>query len=119
MPHYYFHLRDGAAGARDTEGTEFSDHVVARTHAMHVARELMSRAEAERRHWQLDVCDDAGGLLFHLPFSVVDSTIDHLDAQTRQVVERLCQTRGELAEAVFKATIQARARPIAEAWAVP
>src|SRR5436190_8358952 len=74
MPHYFFHLRDGAAGVSDPEGVTLQDKAAARDYAVQVARELMSRCEAKRRHWQLDVRDSRGKILFSVPFVAADST---------------------------------------------
>jgi hypothetical protein len=57
----------------------------------------------------LEVRDAGGCVLFQVPFAAVDRTIDHLDIETRNTVERLCRARRELAETVFKATVQGRA----------
>jgi hypothetical protein len=105
MPLYYFNLRDGSAGVIDPEGTILPDDAAARAYALRVAHELMAHAEAKRRHWQLDVSDDSGEVLFHLPFVAADDTIHGLPATTRRLVERLCQEQRELAEAVFEARL--------------
>ena len=102
MPRYHFHLRDGAAGVTDLEGTNLPGPAAARAYAAQVARELMARAEVKRRHWRLDVSDDTGKVLFNVPFAEVDITINHLCPTTRGLVERLCRNTRELAEAVFE-----------------
>ena len=101
MPRYCFNLRDGGAGVTDPEGTVLPDEVAARAYATYVARELMARAEVKRRHWQLDVSDESGKVLFHVPFVAADDTIDHLSLRTRRLVERLCERQRELAETMF------------------
>lgn len=103
MPRYCFNLRDGAAGVMDPEGTILPDDVAARVYATQIARELMAHAEVERRHWQLDVSDHSGRVLFHLPFVAADATLHCFPATTRRLVEGLCQRQRELAEAVFEA----------------
>jgi hypothetical protein len=65
----------------------------------------MARLEVKRRHWQLDVSDDSGKVLFHVPFAAADHTIDHLAPKTRRLVQRLCQRQRELTEAVFEARL--------------
>src|SRR5262245_13245804 len=105
MPRYHFHLRDGAGGVTDPEGTDLPGSTAARAYAAQVAGELMSRAEKKKRHWQLDVSDATGKVLFDVPFAAVDSTIDHLCPTTRRLVERLCRNTRELAEAVFEARL--------------
>jgi hypothetical protein len=65
-----------------------------------------------RRHWQLDVSDEKGKVLFRVPFATVDTTIDHLAPTTRSLIEQLCRNRRELGEAVFEArlaTLKSRA----------
>jgi hypothetical protein len=105
MPRYYFHLRDGAGGVTDRQGVELHDHAAAREHAAAVGRELMRQAEAKTRHWQLDVSDRRGGVLFRLPFASVDETIGHLPGELRKQIERLCVRQRELAEAVYQARL--------------
>jgi hypothetical protein len=65
----------------------------------------MARAEIKRRHWQLDVSDESGEVLFHVPFVAADDTIDHLSPKTRRLVERLCERQRELAETMFAARL--------------
>lgn len=89
MPRYYFNLRDGTAGVSDPDGTSLPDYAAASERAAQLARELMRQSEVKRRHWQLDVCDERGKVLFNLPFAGVDRTIDHLRPRTRQLVEDL------------------------------
>src|SRR5262245_59346044 len=105
MARYFFNLRDGAAGVSDPEGTNFRDEAAAREYAVQVARELMGRAEAKRRHWQLDVCDGRGKPLFNLPFVAADNTLAPLAPETRRLVERACQNCRELGEAIFEARL--------------
>ena len=105
MPRFYFNLRDGAGGVTDPEGTDLAHQSAARAYATQVARELMGRAEVKRRHWQLEVSDETGKVLFYVPFAAVDITIDHLTPTTRRLVERLCQNKRELAETVFSARL--------------
>src|SRR5262245_35266783 len=89
MPRFHFYLRDGARGVSDPEGTDLPGDTAAKAYATQVAGELMRQAEVKRRHWQLDVSDDTGKVLFHVPFAAVDITIDHLALTTRGLVERL------------------------------
>src|SRR5262245_18762783 len=88
MPRYHFHLCDGAGGVTDAEGTDLPGPAAAGAYAAQVARELMARDEVKRRHWQLEVSDDTGKVLFDVPFAAVDSAIDHLCSTTRRLVER-------------------------------
>jgi hypothetical protein len=105
MPRYYFHLRDGAGGVTDQLGVELPGRAEAEVHATAVARELMRQTETKTRHWQLDVSDRQGRVLFHLPFALVDDTIDHLPGPMREQVERLCARQRELAETVYQARL--------------
>jgi hypothetical protein len=105
MPRYCFNLRDGAAGVMDPEGTVLADEAAAKAYATCIARELMARFEVQRRHWQLDVSDESGKVLFHVPFVDADDTIDHLSPKTRRLIERLCERQRELAETMFAARL--------------
>lgn len=105
MPRYFFNLRDGAGGVDDPDGAELSGEAAAMAYATDVAVELMRWAEAKRRHWQLDVYDEAGKLLFKVPFAAIDPTIDHLVPPLRASIEELCRNKRELAEAVFEARL--------------
>ena len=105
MPRYYFNLRDAAGGINDPEGAVLHDDAAATDYAVQVARELMSRAEAKRRHWQLDVCNDSGRLLFSVPFVAADNTMPPLSPDTRRLVERMCRNHRELGEAIFEARL--------------
>jgi len=53
----------------------------------------------------LDVSDETGKVLFHVPFAAIDIPIDHLAPKTRRLVERLWQNKRELAEAVFESRL--------------
>jgi hypothetical protein len=101
MPTYYYRIRDGAGGIPDSEGTDLPDDGAARKHAMAVIREIARNAEPRTRHWQLDVHDSSGKLLFELPFAALDHTIRHLDRETRRLIERLCEARRTLEETIF------------------
>jgi hypothetical protein len=101
MQTYYFRIRDGAGGIPDCEGTELADDRTARKHAMAVIREIARNAEDRTRHWQLDVHDSSGELLFELPFAALDHTIGHLDGETRRLLERLCDAHRALSESIF------------------
>jgi hypothetical protein len=98
---YFFHLRDGQAGIADLEGTELPDRPSAQAYAIRVARELMRRNELKARAWKLEVCDRDGNPLFALPFAAVDPTLDHLTPPLRETIERLSDTKRDLAETVF------------------
>jgi len=103
MPRYFFNLRDGASGFRDPEGVLLKNGDAATAYATRVARELMSHCEKQRRHWQLDVWDEGGNHVLRLPFATIDRTLDILIKPTRRLVERWCEDRLELEEALSAA----------------
>jgi hypothetical protein len=101
MPVFYFHLRDGNSGLLDNQGQKLSDAAAARAYAVRVARELMRSCELEKRHYRLDVCDEEGCMVAEVPFATVDPTLDHLQPDLRNVVERLSETKREVRETLF------------------
>lgn len=105
MTVYYFHIRDGAGGIVDLEGTELPDQAAAVEHAVEVIRELLRASETKKRLWRLNVCDQAGQTLFTLGFSAVDPTLDHLQQDTRDLIERLCESRRRLAESLHESKV--------------
>lgn len=102
MPTYHFNVQDGAGGLADLEGTMLPDRAAAETHAVEVVRELLKSNETEKRPWCLDVLDGQGQPVFTLQFSSVDPSLDHLPPETRDLVERLSESRRRLAETMFK-----------------
>ena len=102
MTAYYFNIRNGANGIWDPEGTELPDLAAARGHAVDVIRELLKFDEIKKRSWRLDICDATGATLVAVPFSAVDPSLDHLQSGTRDLVDRLCESRRRLAETMFK-----------------
>ena len=69
---YLFNVTDGHAVAADHEGSEQLDAHAIRDEALRTARDLMSDSDRLgrcRRHWRVDVLDEAGGVVFVLPFS--------------------------------------------------
>jgi hypothetical protein len=112
MTMYYFNIHVGAGGVFDPDGTELPDRAAAREHATEVIRELLRFDEARKRTWRLDVCDKRGTTLFEVPFSTVDPSLDHLQAPTRDLVERVCESRRRLAETLFRLqALRLQARP--------
>jgi hypothetical protein len=99
---YYFNVRTGASDMLDPEGTELPDLTAARVHAVEVARELLKSDEVKKRPWRLDVCDRRGAPMVQVLFSTVDSSLDHLESGTRELIERLSESRRRLAETMFK-----------------
>ena len=102
MPIYYFNVQDGAGGLADLEGTELPDRAAAEMHAVEVVRELLKSNETKKRPWCLDVLDGERRPVFSLQFSTVDPSLDHLSADTRELVERLSESRRRLAETMFR-----------------
>ena len=121
MPRFFFHVRNGLGDLVDREGTELPDIMTARTYARDLARELMMRNEARKRHWHVVICDADGHELFDFPFVSVDESIRHLNAKSRRLNEVMCEKGMALAEALFesrmtvlrtRATVaRSRARP--------
>lgn len=121
MPRYFFHVRNGFGGLVDQDGTELPDTLSARNYAGGVARELMLKNEAKKRHWHLIVCDAGRNELFDVPFVTIDESINHLTPDNRRLIEEMCVKRMALAETIFeirlnvlriRATVaRSRARP--------
>jgi hypothetical protein len=87
MPRYTFKLRDDDSGVEDDNGVQLPDVEIAFRYACDVVRELMNAREPSTRSWQLEVYED-GQTVFEIPFVCLDRTLDHLKAQTRNMVER-------------------------------
>jgi hypothetical protein len=70
MPRFYFNVYDDVV-ATDEEGVSLPNLEAARLQALAGARALMaeqvSRGYLVRSHW-IDVVDEAGTLVLHLPF---------------------------------------------------
>ncbi len=88
MPRYTFKLRDADDGVEDHDGVTLPDAETAYRYACDVVCELMKGRERNTRSWQLEVYKDDQEKVFEIPFVRVDQTLDHLDAQTREMVER-------------------------------
>jgi hypothetical protein len=71
MPRFFFNVYDDVV-ATDEEGTELPNLDAARLQALAGARALMaeqvSRGYLVRSHW-IDVVDEAGAVVLHLPFA--------------------------------------------------
>lgn len=98
---FYFNLRDGRAGVSDTEGIDLPNLDAAKVHATEVARELMRCTERKKRSWRMEVNDGEGNSVLTLPFATVDPTLDHLQPELRQLIERVSESQRQLAETVF------------------
>jgi hypothetical protein len=71
MPHFYFHVR-AAVLIQDTEGTQLSGPDAAREEAVNSALEIITdgvRAHESRLHWSIEVADEAGQIIFVVPFA--------------------------------------------------
>jgi hypothetical protein len=112
VPLYYFGVRNGSGSLADEDGIELPNAEAARKYACVLARELMFRNEARKRHWLLFVCDAEGNELLAMPFAAVDESIQHLSPESRLLIQQMSEKRLALAEAVFASrmgVMQARA----------
>jgi hypothetical protein len=74
MPRYFFHLHCGAKTVSDATGAELRDPDQAWEAARTTARELMQAEAAADVHWlscHFEVTDEAGEIVFELPFAEV------------------------------------------------
>jgi hypothetical protein len=80
MPRYFFHFRNRNGLKEDYEGDDLADLVAAKETAMISAREIIADGllgdEAVLGSCSFEVCDEAGKLLFALPFSEVATKPD-------------------------------------------
>ncbi len=88
MPRYTFKLRDAGDGVEDCDGVNLPDAEIAYRYACDVVCELMKGRERNTRSWQLEVYEDDQEKVFEIPFVRLDQTLDHLDAQKREMIER-------------------------------
>jgi len=101
VPLFFFDLRTNSRHVVDRDGVELPDLETARTYAHRVARELIFRSEPRKRHWLMVVRDQNDNELFAVPFIAVDESLRHLDADTRGLLERMCEKRRALGDALF------------------
>lgn len=69
---YFFNVTDGHGVTIDMDGSELSDRQVAMEEALKDVRLLLADGDVRgfcRRHWRMDVVNEAGGLVFTLPFA--------------------------------------------------
>ena len=112
MRRYYFHLRDGHRGYRDSEGVSLPNHGAAEEHARRVGSELLKNREQKTRHWRIQVQDEREQTLFEIALITLDRTLSHLSPFHRKALEELSQRRYALSEAIAQASavqVQARA----------
>jgi Domain of unknown function (DUF6894) len=100
MPNYRFALRDGQGDIDAAAAVLFADPTDALRYAQTVVHELMRSREAETRTWRLDVYDEGGECVIALPFASLDPTLDHLRPEFRAMVEKFCDRRRAVDEAV-------------------
>ena len=87
MPKYTFKLIDDDDGVEDDNGVNLPVTEIAYRYACDVVRELMSRREPSTRSWQLEVYEAGQGKIFEIPLMCLDQTLDHLNAQMREMIE--------------------------------
>jgi hypothetical protein len=71
MPHFYFHLRNGAQLEEDKEGHELESLFAARREAILGARDVMAervRAGREPDGSQFEITDESGKIILIVPF---------------------------------------------------
>jgi hypothetical protein len=72
MARFFFHLRDGSDILLDPEGIELPDLAAVRKAALVTARDMLSHGIKEGvldTHFRVEVEDEAGAVLYRLPFS--------------------------------------------------
>jgi hypothetical protein len=105
MPTYYFNLKNGDAGFVDTTGEDLAGDEEAREYARDVALELLQGCEMPRRHWVIEAVDERGNCVLSLAFVSVDPSLNHLDVDTRRVVEDSCRILRNCRETRFKSKL--------------
>src|ERR1700758_1314116 len=90
MPLHTFVLRLGAAPLSDEAGVQLPCHGRALGYATDIVRELMQGREEQTRFWRLDVYEDNDLRLFKLSFAALGQTLDHLPAESRSLIETVC-----------------------------
>ena len=100
MPIYSFKLRSNENVFADDAGVSLPNPKLAYHYACDVVRELMRRRESETRCWSLEVHEQSQGKLFDIPFAEMDSTLEALSENWRNVVEQLWQQGRSLQDAL-------------------
>lgn len=70
MPRYYFHVREGAELARDTEGQELPNVEAARQEALNANREIIGERllhGGSLNHRQIEIADETGHIVDVIP----------------------------------------------------
>jgi hypothetical protein len=91
MPTFHFALRHDGRRVADLEGTELPDKTAAHEYACEVARELMAHSECRRRHWRIEVYDEAEALISDVLFATVDPTLEGLEWRLRDQIVLLAE----------------------------
>ena len=88
MARYFMHLRDGSEELLDPEGIEFNSLDDLRRAVMHTARDLI-KGDVERGvldlRFRVDAEDDAGEIVYSLPFKHAISIIPEKQALPAEV----------------------------------
>ena len=80
MTRYFFHLFEASVASRDEVGVEFPSVEAAFLDVHQAALEISQDMMRERRnihHMRFEVCDEAGCVMFELPFAEVLDQTDH------------------------------------------
>ena len=104
MPLYFFNVRGGDHWD-DPDGTRLADGAEAHQHAVGVAPELMAHCEAKMRHLKMEIRDEGEGLVGQFLFAQVDTTIEHMDPDFRQLIEKVSATCAKLGESLRESRI--------------
>jgi hypothetical protein len=70
MPHYFFHVREGAELTRDTEGQALPDVEAARTEAVRIGREILGEKLLHGGNLggrQIEIADETGRVVDVVP----------------------------------------------------
>lgn len=85
MARYFMHLRDGTNELLDPEGREFPTLEALRNEVLYTARDLLAgdvRNGLVDFRFRIDVHDEAGEIVYSLPFKHALSIIPEDDADT-------------------------------------
>ncbi|SRR5579872_2877392 len=104
VPTYTFKLRDGRGGVEDATGVVLSNRDSALRYAHGVVHELMRSREAETRSWCLDVFERGAGEspVCEIPFASLDPSLDHLEPDSRAMLESASEHQRLLSEAIHR-----------------
>lgn len=103
MANYFFNLKDGRQGYRDTEGVELADDDAAKEYAQYVAADLIKNRTIKARHWRIDVHDEQGKKVCRVALIAHDRRLSHLSPALKEAMEELSDRCHALGEAVAEA----------------